>query len=244
MSEHSSKLNRHKKETLLDDHKMGTSDQEESIKLSVQGAFFILKKEMIMSHDWILSKILTSDIPWEMASSDGQVFIDVDPTAFRLIISVLNGIMDLSTDLNKLSLMDLALMKATTRYLMLHSLADEIDGIEGGAEKVIQEKEDEIVKKEKEITQMKKKTKDWDELGEILDTNRAQLVVCQGYNRNRSAGRCICWSLVLGPLAFNEEAEKNFTCRECVSQGKFYLSDCRDVMEYALELNKHNNLPH
>ena len=105
---------------------METADTE-FIKLSVQGVFLILKRDMVMSHDWILSKILTSDIPWDKTSDDGQYYIDVDPTSFRLIVSILTGITDLDSASQYLSTMDLASLKATTTYLMLESLTNNIN---------------------------------------------------------------------------------------------------------------------
>ena len=108
---------------------METADTE-FIKLSVQGVFLILKRDMVMSHDWILSKILTSDIPWDKTSDDGQYYIDVDPTSFRLIVSILTGITDLDSASQYLSTMDLASLKATTTYLMLESLTNNIKSIE------------------------------------------------------------------------------------------------------------------
>lgn len=53
-------------------------EEDKTVGLSVQGQYFIVKTSMIESHDWILSKILSSDIPWERTSDNGQIYLDVE----------------------------------------------------------------------------------------------------------------------------------------------------------------------
>ena len=39
--------------------------EDEDVLLSVQGSFFILKKSDITEHEWIISKIFSSQVPFK-----------------------------------------------------------------------------------------------------------------------------------------------------------------------------------
>ena len=177
--------------------------------LSVQGALFILPKKTILSHDWILSKILTSEIPWKGSSDDGQYYIDVDPTSFRLILSILNGTVSLSLDANKLSTVDLALVKATARYLMLDSIVHDIEGIKDGFERLLDEKETRIYNLENELAK-------YDGIEDAIKNVNVQVKNCRSYRTFRSQNECGCLSIIIGPLDINPEENKEVvSCMEC-----------------------------
>ena len=102
--------------------KHNEEDRDASIDLSVQGQYFIVKKSIIESYDWILSKILSSEIPWKKTSDNGQYFLDVDTTSFRIVLGILKGTFDISTDALSLSRPELALLKSTARLNAISTL--------------------------------------------------------------------------------------------------------------------------
>mmetsp|Transcript_27770 Transcript_27770/g.62983 ORF Transcript_27770/g.62983 Transcript_27770/m.62983 type:complete len:229 (+) Transcript_27770:23-709(+) len=116
----------------------------DDVRLSVQGHYFIVERTTITSHDWILSKIISSQIPWKKTSDDGQIFLDVDPNSFRLILAIISQTIDLSQDVGCLSRSDLVLLKATARYLMLDKVKEQIEAIETGIMEEIRTKDEEI----------------------------------------------------------------------------------------------------
>lgn len=213
---------------------MPTTSEEDFIKLSVQGAFFVLKKSMVLSHDWILAKIVTSDIPWDKTSNDGQIFVDVDQTSFRVILSLLSGGLDLKGDSNHFSVIDLTLLLSTARYLMLgEKLIEEIEGLLNNAETTIKElkeirdqyycledmlltklkcKENKLRTKIEEVMKIKEK---WDLLQNALVGNDRKVYQCNGYRTHRSCNRCGCKSIIIGPLIFDDD--DNLVCAECES---------------------------
>jgi hypothetical protein len=134
-----------------DDKKVASSSS--MIKFSVQGILFVLKEETIMRHDWLLSKVVTSQIPWE-AAADGQIFLDIDPTSFRLILSILGGVMSLATDARNLAHSELVLLKCTARYLMLDSLEKQINETLTGFEGILKQKDETIAELKREKAQL------------------------------------------------------------------------------------------
>jgi len=110
-----------------------SNPEDTEIHLSVQGNYFIVQKSLIEAHNWILSKIISSDIPWRKTSDKGQIFLDIDPVSFRIILAILNGTFSihLPKDIDSLSFGDLALLKATARYLMLDEVYEALDLKEG-----------------------------------------------------------------------------------------------------------------
>lgn len=63
---------------------------DETVQLSVQGSLFILRKDVLLAHDWMPAVMLTSDVPAQ--NMNGQLYIDVDPASFRMILSMLQGV--------------------------------------------------------------------------------------------------------------------------------------------------------
>jgi hypothetical protein len=98
----------------------------ERVIICVQGQLFSLTKELILDHDWMVAKILTSGVPFDTV--DGRPYIDVDPVSFRMIVCILQGGMKMDGDLVGLSSPELALLRATARYLNCGSIEEAIDG--------------------------------------------------------------------------------------------------------------------
>ncbi|CAB9523481.1 POZ domain-containing protein KCTD6 [Seminavis robusta] len=58
------------------------NDDDPLVRLSVSGKAYTLRKEVLVETDWILSKIVDSDIPWK-TFDEGRYFVDADPIAFN-----------------------------------------------------------------------------------------------------------------------------------------------------------------
>jgi hypothetical protein len=97
----------------------------EQVLICVQGDLFSLTKDMILRHDWMVAKILTSGVPFDTA--DGLPYLDVDPVSFRMIVCILQGGMKMDGDLEALASPELALLRATARYLNCGGIKDGID---------------------------------------------------------------------------------------------------------------------
>ena len=100
-------------------------------------------------------KMLTSDIPFK--TSHGQIFIDIDPVSFRLIVSVLQGITQLELDAPRMSNAELVLLKSTARYLLCHEIEEQLELIISGHVEEIRKKEEEISKRNSEIRKIRKR---------------------------------------------------------------------------------------
>ena len=155
------------------------STESDYVKLSVQGSFFSLKKSMILAHEWILSKIVTSDIHWEQTSADGQIYLDVDPSSFGLVLAVVKGTFSLESDSRQLSSSSVALMKTTARYLMLDDIVGRIEEAERGHGAEIRKKEEEIERLEHELGLAGSKVNEWEKVLESLEKTQNSNHCCE-----------------------------------------------------------------
>lgn len=187
------------------------AEKDESVGLSVKGQYFIIKKSTIESYDWILSKILTSEIAWEKTSDNGQIYLDVDPISFRIILGILDGTFDISQDVPNLSRPELALLKSTTRYLMLDDVYEELQGFEtcmmtevkaalGKKDAVIAARDEMIAAKEREIESMKQKSAKFDEIEAQIARLTIRTLKCNAFCQRRRDNRCGFESMILGAL--------------------------------------------
>mmetsp|Transcript_27771 Transcript_27771/g.62984 ORF Transcript_27771/g.62984 Transcript_27771/m.62984 type:complete len:253 (+) Transcript_27771:23-781(+) len=210
----------------------------DDVRLSVQGHYFIVERTTITSHDWILSKIITSKIPWKKTSDDGQIFLDVDPNSFRLILAIISETIDLSQDLGCLSRSDLVLLKATARYLMLDKVNEQIEDIETGILEEIRTKDEEIGEMRRKFeTELRKKDEEIDELqskADLLAKIEQQIqrlsgkvVKCNAYRTRRHLNECGTQSMILGTLRAPESdrEDKDGPCGSC-------NNDCSKNLHY------------
>ena len=190
---------------------MASNESDNDIYLSVQGCLFVVKEKLIMAHPWILSKMLTSDIPWEKPSEGAQFFVDVDPTSFRLILAILNGTLDMSRDVHKLSGADLALLKATSRYLLLEDIEQKIEQVQAGFEK-------ELRAKEEALDQLRQTLQMFDAMKDSMQHKSMKVVTCKAYQTHRPYNQCGCQSIVIGDLNPEEcSAEDDKPCGRCAN---------------------------
>ena len=195
---------------------LNVGEGDTPVGLSVQGQYFIVRKSVIESHDWILSKILSSDISWEMTSDNGQIYLDVDPTSFRIILSILNGTFNISQDAKMLPRSDFALLKSTARYLMLDNVYENLCQIETGfvAEynAMRLKKDKEIFEIEEQNRELRRKTGVLDRIQAKLETLDVQVVQCCAYKTHRPFNQCGAVSITIG---FIDPSDKNGPCLFC-----------------------------
>jgi hypothetical protein len=84
------------------------SDEEETVSINVQGCLFVLREDLILAHDWMPAKMLTSEISFQKIG--GLHYLDVDSSSFRMILSILSGVADLEQAVSRLPPMDLSLL--------------------------------------------------------------------------------------------------------------------------------------
>ena len=111
-----------KSENLLKKPKLEIDDED--VLLSVQGSLFILNKSDIIKHDWMLAKIFSSQVPFKKVND--QYYIDVDPSSFRILLSILRGLTTLENELTRISTNEINLLFSTAQYLMLEKIEKEL----------------------------------------------------------------------------------------------------------------------
>lgn len=118
---------------------------DREIAISARGEHFYLSESLLLSHDWILSKISTSEIPFKKVN--GIVQLDVDPNSLRLLLSIMQGITPFEMAVSKLSNIDLVLVQSTAQYLMCGEIESELAAIKIGHEAEIKTLQDQIEEK-------------------------------------------------------------------------------------------------
>ena len=193
---------------MTEPNQSNTEDTE--IHLSVQGNYFVVEKSMVEALDWILSKIISSDIPWRKTSDKGQIYLDVDPTSFRVILGILKGTFDISQDAGMLSRSDLALLKTTARYLMLDDILEEVCAFENGIveeyNETIRKKDEEILKIKQKNVMLQLKANVYDRIQAKVRTLNISLFRCESScisydaNAHRRNSRCGAKSIIIGSM--------------------------------------------
>jgi hypothetical protein len=191
--------------TMGDKYKKSRVDAtDEFVLLSVRGALFRLRKDTILATNWVLSKILTSEIPWDK-TADGQFYVDADPTSFRIILSIISGVLDVAQEASSFSGAELVLLKVTARYLLLEDIAKQIDGIRIGLDKVVTEQE-------KELSDLRIKAETLGEIEAALEGLQAQVLECNAYMTCRPYNQCGYRSVILGDISTKKG---ELVCGEC-----------------------------
>ena len=163
---------------------------EDTISLSVQGSLFVLKRKAILSFDWMVARMLTSSIP--SSKHHDMIYIDVDPTSFRMILSILQGLTDLQLEISRISTMELVLLKATAAYLLCDSIVQDIETFETEIQKLAADRD-------KLATQLAESKKSDDfHIIEAIKLLPIRVIECNGYRTCRSFNRCAVKTLVIG----------------------------------------------
>ncbi|KAI8830533.1 hypothetical protein BJ741DRAFT_652263 [Chytriomyces cf. hyalinus JEL632] len=93
---------------------------DEFVSLSVQGSLFVLKRDEVLSHKWMIATLVST--PNQGTLHNGILYVNVDPASFRVVFSVLQGLTTLDKSLLKMSVMELELLKASATYLLCDNI--------------------------------------------------------------------------------------------------------------------------
>lgn len=187
--------------------------EEDMIALSVQGSLFVLKKQFVLSRNWMIAKILTSDIPF--AHYNEQIYLDIDPVSFRIILSILQGITSLKMVTPKISFMELSLLISTARYLLCFDILEELEHIQSTNANEIN-----ILQKEKQ--DLTKQLDDLQTMISVIETTPIQVMHCNGYMKGYPFKTCACISLLIGPAKIDGGDLKCSDCDSVVIERKPY----------------------
>lgn len=91
-------------------------EEEERIKFSIQGQYFLLPKSSILAIDWMPRTMITSGLTTNMI--DDVHYIDCDASSFRLLYQLGKGDIDME-DLYPLTNMEIMIIEHTARYLCM-----------------------------------------------------------------------------------------------------------------------------
>jgi hypothetical protein len=163
---------------------------EDTISLSVQGSVFVLKRKTIVSFDWMVARMITSSIP--SSKHNDMVYIDVDSTSFRMILSILQGLTDLKVEVSRISTMELTVLKATAAYLLCDNIVQELEVFETEIQKLAADRD----KLASQLAESKKS--DDFHIIEAIKELPISLIECKGFRSCRSYNTCAAKTLVIG----------------------------------------------
>ncbi|KAI8843030.1 hypothetical protein BC829DRAFT_401410 [Chytridium lagenaria] len=86
--------------------------KKDIVDLHVQGTVFRLSREFILKHDWMPARLLANE-----PDEPREIYLDVDPTCFRLILQVLRDGSIGENSVKHLSSLDVASLLMTAEYL-------------------------------------------------------------------------------------------------------------------------------
>jgi hypothetical protein len=163
---------------------------EDTISLSVQGSLFVLKRKTILSFDWMVARMLNSSIP----SSNNQdlIYIDVDPTCFRLILSILKRLINFQSEVSRIATTELVVLKGAAAYLLCDSIVHKIETHETEMQKLTAERDN--------LASQLAESKRSDDFYVIEAIKKVPIRVftCNGYKTCRPYNICAAETIVIG----------------------------------------------
>jgi hypothetical protein len=163
---------------------------EDLVSLSVQGSVFVLKSLAILSFDWMVARMLISSVP--SSKYNDMIYIDVDPTCFRILLSILQGITDLTLEASRISTTELTLLKSTAAYLLCDNIVHEIETFETEFQTLLADR-DNLGSQLAEI-----KNSDDLKIIEAIKVLPISFMECNGFRTCRSYNTCASKTLVIG----------------------------------------------
>jgi hypothetical protein len=182
-----------------------TTSSEETISLSVQGNLFVLKRQVIESLDWMVARMVTSFVP--SSKHNNMIYIDVDSTCFRIILSVLRGMTDLSMEASRISTTELALLKSTAAYLLCDNIVQNIETLETEFQTLLADR-DKLASQLAEI-----KNSDELKIIEAIKVLPISFMECNAYRTGRSYNKWASKTLVIGSTVSN--VSDSMVCANC-----------------------------
>jgi hypothetical protein len=203
---------------------------EEFVEVSAQGSLFRLKKDFILSHDWLVATMLTTKIG--SIDHNHVLYVDVDPVIFRMLLLTLQERLDLCATLPKLSMMEITLLRSNAEYLLLSEIASVIESFEN-------ETNNEIKRLKQLVDAYEKKNDQIEKMVRIIDGNHVQIFSCSSFRESRSYNICGSKSIVIGPITFPDSG------RACTGAHLKCSKNCRKekhIIWKAKELHKFEDL--
>jgi len=195
------------------------------VRISVQGSMFELNRLDIENYDWLLKTILSSEIPTQH-TNEGLIYLDVDPTSFRILYNLLRSPLDIDRLKRMQDSNEWELLKSTADYLGLIALVEvfaEIDQTKMTAITEIKASyEIKEAEYEREIIELKARCKVLTDqlIGvKMLDSALVQTAYCSKYRTYRSGNRCGNRFIVIGNLG--EDFSLRCHCDNLSDEGTF-----------------------
>ena len=180
------------------------TSSEDIISLSVQWIVFVLKRQAIVSFNWMVARMLSS-VP--SSKHNDMIYIDVDPTWFRIILSILQGITDLTLEVSRISTTELTPLKSTAAYLLYDNIVREIETFETEIQIFLADR-DNLASQLAEI-----KNSDELKIIEAIKVLPISIMKCNAYRTGRSYNMCASKTLVIGSTVSN--VGDSMVCAKC-----------------------------
>ena len=147
----------------------------------------------------------------------------MDPASFWIVLGILKGTFQISIDALTLSRADLALVKSTTRYLLLDDIHEELSEFETGIVEEyntkLRQKDETIQKANTFIFDLQHKADVHDRIQSKLENLDIKVVECQAYQTHRSFNKCAARSIIIGSVSPEGHSERGLCgpCGECAN---------------------------
>ena len=104
----------------------------EFVELCLRGQSLLLPSSDIMKHDWLVRKMLTTDLP-SRRTSNGALYLDLDATSFHTVYQILSGVLILDDE--TLCQLDRLSLKTAADYMGCTSFRHQIEEYEASLKK-------------------------------------------------------------------------------------------------------------
>ena len=104
----------------------------EFVELCLRGQSLLMPSSDIMKHDWLVRKMLTTDLP-SRRTSNGALYLDLDATSFHTVYQILSGVLILDDE--TLCQLDRLSVKTAADYMGCISFRHQIEEYEASLQK-------------------------------------------------------------------------------------------------------------
>ena len=104
----------------------------EFVELCLRGQSLLMPSSDIMKHDWLVRKMLTTDLP-SRRTSNGALYLDLDATSFHTVYQILSGVLILDDE--TLCQLDRLSVKTAADYMGCSSFRHQIEEYEASLQK-------------------------------------------------------------------------------------------------------------
>ncbi|KAI8813221.1 hypothetical protein BJ742DRAFT_767328 [Cladochytrium replicatum] len=216
-------------QTLLDDDLFVT--------FCVQGCDFVLQRQFVLDHDWMLAKMITSEVP--SLKLNGKLYLDADPASFRMIVAFLQRIAHPNDLASRLSGPDLELLISTSRYLLCDEIVSALNVIATERDALlsrIAELNERTSSLQERVRELETKEADSLHLMDDLQDLPFSVIQCNARKAYRSMNRCGGHSLIFGSLVMNKRSGMECNscdgdvCEKAKDMQRMKIKDVRDAI--------------